>query len=108
MDWLIEPVFYLLIAGLSIFALFRRRKESNDDDEPVTVEPNTTEESTTTDDVSSNDNRQRTHAEIEKESQEIIKRELSLDASSYETIRSYRNPYTGFLNYYLSITFYKF
>ena len=47
---------------------------------------------------------QRNRAQIERFSQKIIKRELSRDAPSYETIRSYENPFTGFLNYYLQHT----
>ena len=45
---------------------------------------------------------QRTKAEIEKESQEIIKRELSRNVRSYEWIRSERGY--GFLHYYLRFT----
>ena len=102
MDWLIKPVTLSLIASLFTLAVFRKRKENNDDDESSTAELNAEELAVV--DETSNDNRQRSHAEIEKESQEIIKRELSLDASSYETIRSYRNPFTGFLHYYLHKT----
>ena len=48
--------------------------------------------------------KQRSLVEIEEESQEIIEHELSRDAPSYETIRSYEPPFSGFLHYYLKYT----
>ena len=88
MDWLVNLAI-LLVVGYFILGLTRERKNSGD------VLPRYTTDSVRT---------ERSKTDIEKESQEIIKRELSKDAPSYTTIRSYKNPYTGFLNYYLQKT----
>ena len=85
MDWLVNLAI-LFVVGYFILGLTRERKNNQSGD----VLPRYTT--------------QRNKAEIERESQEIIKRELARDAPSYETIRSYKNPYTGFLHYYLRFT----
>ena len=85
MDWLVNLAI-LFVVGYFILGLTRERKN----DQAGDVLPRYTT--------------RRNKAEIEKDSQEIIKRELSRTAPSYETIRSYRNPFTGFLHYYLRFT----
>ena len=83
MDWLVNLAI-LLVVGYFVLGLTRKKNNSGD------IFPKYTT--------------QRSKTDIENESQEIIKRELSKDAPSYTTIRSYKNPYTGFLNYYLQKT----
>ena len=85
MDWLVNLAI-LFVVGYFIFGLTRERKSDQSGD----VLPRYTE--------------QRSLTDIEKESKELIKRELSHDGPSYETLRSYENPYTGFLQYYLRHT----
>ena len=85
MDWLVNPAILFLV-GYFILGLTGKRKHSQRGD----ILPRYTTK--------------RNKAEIEKESQEIIKRELKRDAPSYETVRSYENSSTGFLNYYLQFT----
>ena len=81
MDWLVNLA--ILFVGYFILVSTRKRKYSQSGD----VLPRYTE--------------QRSLTEIEKESQEIIRREFSLDRS-YEWIKS--KGWTGFLHYYLCQT----
>ena len=81
MDWLVNLAI-LLVIDYFILGLTRKRKNNDD------VLPRYTT--------------QRSNADIEKESQEIIKRELSKDAPSYKKIKL--NGFTGFLHYYLKFT----
>ena len=85
MDWLVNLAI-LFVVGYFILGLTRERKNNQSGD----ILPRYT--------------LRRTKAEIELESKETIKRELNLDAPSYETLRSYENPYTGFLHIYLRFT----
>ena len=81
MDWLVNLAI-ILVVGYFILGLTRERKNSDN------VLPRYTT--------------QRSNADIEKESHEIIKRELSKDAPSYKKIKL--NGFTGFLHYYLKFT----
>ena len=82
MDWLVN-VAVLFVVGYFILGLTRERKNNQSGD----VLPRYTT--------------RRSKAEVEKESQEIIKREFSRDRS-YEYVKS--NGWTGFLDYYLCQT----
>ena len=82
MDWLVNLAI-LFVVGYFILVSTRKRKYSQSGD----VLPRYTE--------------QRSLTDIEKESKELIKRELSRDRS-YEKIKSL--GYTGFLHFYLRFT----
>ena len=41
---------------------------------------------------------------LEQEAQQLIKQHLSKDAPSYQKLRSYKNPYYGFVEYYLQFS----
>ena len=85
MDWLVNLA-VLLVVGYFILVNTRKKKQSQSDD------------------ILPRYRTQRSKAEVEKESQEIIKRQLSRDVPSYQTIRSYKTyekPFSGFLEYYL-------
>ena len=84
MSWLVNLAI-ILIVGYFILGLSRGKIKNNQN---VDVLPRYTA--------------QGTKAEIEKESTEIIKRELSRNVQSYERIRS--EGWYGFLDYYLQCT----
>ena len=80
MDWFVNLA-VLLVVGYFILGLCQGKIKNN---QSVDVLPRYTT--------------QRNKAEIEKESREIIKRELDYDLD-FEWLKS--NGYTGFINYYL-------
>ena len=82
MDWLLNIA---LVLAIGYFILMTRKRKNTSDNLPRYTT-------------------KRSKVDVEKESQETIKCELSRHAPPYETIRSYENPYNGFLDYYLRNT----
>ena len=96
MDWWIQLSF--LVVGYLVLGLSGKKRQNPDSDSVLPIHVK----------------KPRTHAEIEKESQEIVKRALSKQVPSYKEITSSEivhvrddssgNAYFGFMEYYLSFT----